>query len=190
MSTPMNVPDNSYWEHIETKNMYQVLMVTNQKATRPDWKTTIVYRNVATGETWSRPLGEWTPDKYKQVFPIQSQQTLNLRIFEYLSRSTVLNTVVSANVTREIMKMIEADKRKPVTVQELDQFQQPALSNPPGITEDEATVMEALDFGQFSKDMVCPVLQGGVARGMSIKTQEALNRVLKQMYSRLYGPKS
>lgn len=57
----------------------------------------------------------------------------------------------------------------------------------PVIDEDTATVMEALDFGQFSADMLCGVLAGGAARGIAKSTQQALSRYLQRQYSLLYA---
>lgn len=55
------------------------------------------------------------------------------------------------------------------------------------IDEDTATVMEALDFGQFSEDMLCGVLAGGAARGIARPTQQALSRYLQRQYDALYA---
>lgn len=55
------------------------------------------------------------------------------------------------------------------------------------IDADTATVMEALDFGQFSADMLCGVLAGGAARGIARSTQQALSRYLQRQYDTLYA---
>lgn len=57
----------------------------------------------------------------------------------------------------------------------------------PVIDADTATVMEALDFGQFSESMICGVLTGGVARGIARSTQQALSRYLQRQYDVLYA---
>lgn len=57
-------------------------------------------------------------------------------------------------------------------------------------TSDEALVMEALDFGQFSKDMLG---RGGAGMGLVEPVRLALVRMLEKRYAELYGgvePKS
>lgn len=52
------------------------------------------------------------------------------------------------------------------------------------ITDDEALLMEALDFGQFSKGMI----GGDPGRGLVEPIRQALVRHLESLYKELYGP--
>lgn len=47
----------SKWCH-HSGAIYQVLLITNLKATKPDYPVTIVYQDQS-GEIWSRPLSSW-----------------------------------------------------------------------------------------------------------------------------------
>lgn len=62
-----------------------------------------------------------------------------------------------------------------------------ARSMPAKLTDDEALLMEALDFGQFSQDMLGA---DGARKGLSEPVRQALVRVLTQMYERLYNSDS
>jgi hypothetical protein len=66
MSVPMNVQDGSKWVH-KRGEVYEVICVTNLTCTEPGWVVTIVYRKLKTGEIFSRPLVEWSPDRYKPL---------------------------------------------------------------------------------------------------------------------------
>ena len=49
---------NSRWRH-RKGDIYEVLMVTNTEATKPDTVETVVYRREKDGTLWSRPWSEW-----------------------------------------------------------------------------------------------------------------------------------
>lgn len=52
------------WKHVKSGKFYMVYAVTNLNCTRPGWVPTVVYMDFEEGEIYSRPLAEWTPDKY------------------------------------------------------------------------------------------------------------------------------
>lgn len=59
MSEPTLPQPRTRWRHRDIEREYEVLMVTNEHATRQlDFPTTVVYQDTA-GRTWSRPLSEW-----------------------------------------------------------------------------------------------------------------------------------
>lgn len=68
MYTAQQVSDNSWWKHVDG-NTYSIITVTNTTATKPGWVPMVVYQDVKTDEIWSRPLSEWTEEKYRKVFP-------------------------------------------------------------------------------------------------------------------------
>jgi len=49
---------NSRWRH-RKGDIYEVLMVTNTEATKPDYIETVVYRREKDGTLWTRPLKGW-----------------------------------------------------------------------------------------------------------------------------------
>lgn len=53
----------SRWQH-KKGGFYMVTQVTNLSCTRPGWVPTVSYMCMETGELYSRPLAEWTPDRY------------------------------------------------------------------------------------------------------------------------------
>ncbi|PHS61248.1 MAG: hypothetical protein COB09_18430 [Thalassobium sp.] len=48
----------STWVH-SNKNVYEVMLITNQESTNPMYMPTVVYMNADTGSTWTRPLHDW-----------------------------------------------------------------------------------------------------------------------------------
>lgn len=53
------VQPSTLWEHEKSGNVYRVGMVTNLESTDQRYIPTVVYRAVATGAWWSRPLHDW-----------------------------------------------------------------------------------------------------------------------------------
>jgi len=49
---------NQYWKHYNG-NEYEVLMLTNELSTNEQYPVTVVYKNIHTGSTWSKPLSDW-----------------------------------------------------------------------------------------------------------------------------------
>jgi len=50
----------SYWIHLKTNNIYQVIVVTNLEAERQEeYPATVVYRRLKDNTYWSRPLSKW-----------------------------------------------------------------------------------------------------------------------------------
>lgn len=49
---------NQRWKHYNG-NEYEVLMFTNELSTNPKYPVTVVYKNIHTGSTWSKPLDDW-----------------------------------------------------------------------------------------------------------------------------------
>lgn len=47
----------SKWKH-HSGTVYEVLYITNLKATKPDYPVTVVYQD-SEGEVWSHPLEFW-----------------------------------------------------------------------------------------------------------------------------------
>lgn len=49
---------DSLWQHY-TGIQYRVVLYTNGDGSRPDYPKTIVYKNIRTGDHYSRPLSDW-----------------------------------------------------------------------------------------------------------------------------------
>lgn len=47
-----------HWKHYNG-NEYEVLMLTNELSTNPKYPVTVVYKNIHTGSTWSKPFDDW-----------------------------------------------------------------------------------------------------------------------------------
>jgi hypothetical protein len=55
---PENLRAGRKWTHPKTGNEYEVLIVSNERSTKPDFVPTVVYRDEA-GAIWSRPVSEF-----------------------------------------------------------------------------------------------------------------------------------
>ena len=55
------------YEHLKSGGYYHLLLITNIDSTDPKWVPTVCYQNVFTGLAYSRPLSEFTEDKYRLV---------------------------------------------------------------------------------------------------------------------------
>lgn len=54
----MNIPANgTKWKH-KSGTIYEVIIVTNEKATKADYPITVVYKDNE-GNIWSRNLEKW-----------------------------------------------------------------------------------------------------------------------------------
>lgn len=52
--------------HLKTGNLYTLLYVANEQATRPDWVVTAVYQD-EDGVVWSRPISEFDTRYRKSI---------------------------------------------------------------------------------------------------------------------------
>lgn len=49
---------NQMWQHTNG-GLYIVQFLTNESSTKPEYPVTVVYRGVANGLLWSRPMSDW-----------------------------------------------------------------------------------------------------------------------------------
>lgn len=62
------VKENELYMHLKSKQIYQIVIPRINIGSRDDWTPeSVVYRNIDTNEIWSRPVTEFTPDKYQLV---------------------------------------------------------------------------------------------------------------------------
>ena len=55
----LEVLQETNWQH-KNGSVYEVLMIANEQTAMPDvYPVTVVYRNIANGRIWSRPVSEW-----------------------------------------------------------------------------------------------------------------------------------
>ena len=59
LGTALSLQATQTFQHIENKNNYILITVTNLTATESEYVPTVVYKNVETLEIWSRPLKEF-----------------------------------------------------------------------------------------------------------------------------------
>ena len=52
------------WVHALTNQKYDVIAISNLTATKPEYIPTITYKNIDSGEVFSRPLSEWKSPKF------------------------------------------------------------------------------------------------------------------------------
>ena len=57
----------SRWKHKKSGKFYIVNMVSNLNCTKPGWVPMVTYMNMHEGEIYSRPLAEWTPERYERA---------------------------------------------------------------------------------------------------------------------------
>jgi hypothetical protein len=58
----------TYWTHT-SGDVYQVIMITNEHSTKPDYPVTVVYQDIQ-GQVWSRPMWDWHRAFMPQTRPI------------------------------------------------------------------------------------------------------------------------
>lgn len=70
MSENKNIPKEGEVYRHHSKRTYLIIGVSNldtDKPNDPDWIPQVFYRCLGTGKLWSRPLSEFTSDKYVLV---------------------------------------------------------------------------------------------------------------------------
>lgn len=60
MAEQVKPTPGSYWKHVKTGNVYEVLMIANDvENPRENYPTTVVYLGLHNGKCWAGRLDDW-----------------------------------------------------------------------------------------------------------------------------------